>query len=89
MCVCKVFLTGRSLCVRGLPDGGQLKNEGDSLFGSFARRVEQLNDNPLLYRELIPEFPFFEPKSVQVTVSDDALTNIRQCDRDYLIATEV
>jgi hypothetical protein len=64
----------------------KVKNEGDLLFGSFARRVEQLNDNPLLYREeLMPAFLFFEPKSVEVTVSDDALTNIRQCGRDYLI----
>jgi hypothetical protein len=62
------------------------KNEGPALYGSFARRLDQLKDNRVLHQEpIIPALPFFEPKSLQVTVSDDALTNIRQPNLDYFI----
>ena len=61
------------------------KNQGDRLFGSFARRLEPNDDNPLLHRESLCEIAPFEPESVQITVSDDALTNIREPNRDYFI----
>jgi hypothetical protein len=72
-----------SVCL-DFPMVDKAKNEGKLLYGSFARRAEQLQDNRLLHQESI-ELQFFEPKSLQVTVSDDALTNIRQPDRDYFI----
>jgi hypothetical protein len=74
-----------SVCV-DFPMKDKSKNRGDLLFGSFARRIEQIKDkdSPPDIRT-IDSLDSFKPEQVELTVSDDALTNYREPDKDYKV----
>ena len=71
------------LCIE-FPGQDSKKNQGGLVFGSFARR-SPTGSTEVWTKQLEDALPAFEPLNVQITVSNNDLTNERELDRDYLV----